>query len=760
VLLELKRQRRRKRIRIFLVIAVVLLASALLLSRSASLAPNKSLAKARELIANNAFDEAKLFLKVASQSQQMRPWARLLEGQILISNNEIKEGIKKLRSVPATSAASLDARLALLKINATSEHKAAEEARLEMPAIGQELVSLEHELETVNRKDLLAEIEFLKAKLAERQQQYQLSYTIYQQLRDAHANTALGKLARENQAQLILKHKEFFSPESPVFLLAESKALLKEENIDAAQKTLAELKSATAENSKAYLEALLVEEQVLRKLGRKEEADHNLLLVSANGELGTADIALLRIAKNSWNANEHDHALGFIEKLQERFPRSDLRFESEYIGARILEELQAYNDAKSAYLDLLGRTKKLEDRVKVLRRVAWLYFQAGQVSEAAKYFSQIHQEISDSEKASLEPTDNRTKKVIANSALRSEMFHSMYWEAISRLQKADSQEQTATSRNRAPKEIFEKLVQLQPYGYYGMMARNRLPKITMEITRKLKDIPHCFYPVDAELKSKLSAFKNAKLVDYSEYEINWAFRNVNPETSIAQQSPLLNTAAALSVKYVNPRSGFPKVRNALDFITSKENFATDTRARECANYLNQLAHPTPFMQIFKAAAEENNVPIELLLAITRTESAFDSKALSRVKAKGLMQLMTNTAKEEGLEQNQDLFNPETNINLGAKHLAKLLKEFDNSSPKAIAAYNAGRTAVRHWISRHSASENDALQEVGASKDMVVDEKDTVWLELIGYPETKDYVQKVLLALENYKHFLAASGTAS
>jgi soluble lytic murein transglycosylase-like protein len=74
----------------------------------------------------------------------------------------------------------------------------------------------------------------------------------------------------------------------------------------------------------------------------------------------------------------------------------------------------------------------------------------------------------------------------------------------------------------------------------------------------------------------------------------------------------------------------------------------------------------------------------------RVESCFDPRAVSRTGARGLMQLMPETAAQFGVA---DSFDAEQNISGGVRYLSQLLSRFKNNTRLAIAAYNAGPSAV-------------------------------------------------------------------
>ena len=84
------------------------------------------------------------------------------------------------------------------------------------------------------------------------------------------------------------------------------------------------------------------------------------------------------------------------------------------------------------------------------------------------------------------------------------------------------------------------------------------------------------------------------------------------------------------------------------------------------------------------------VPERLIWAVIRVESGFDPRAVSPKGARGLMQLMPETAAILGV---RDVFNPRENIHAGARHLRGMMDRFHYDLPMAIAAYNAGEKPV-------------------------------------------------------------------
>jgi len=110
---------------------------------------------------------------------------------------------------------------------------------------------------------------------------------------------------------------------------------------------------------------------------------------------------------------------------------------------------------------------------------------------------------------------------------------------------------------------------------------------------------------------------------------------------------------------------------------------------------SQAVPEGPFGGLIYEAAKRHSVNPRLLKAVVDAESAGHATAISRVGARGLMQLMPATAERFGVAKG-DLFLPAQNIEAGSRYLAWLLEQFPNDLPKVLAAYNAGENAVQRY----------------------------------------------------------------
>jgi soluble lytic murein transglycosylase-like protein len=105
-----------------------------------------------------------------------------------------------------------------------------------------------------------------------------------------------------------------------------------------------------------------------------------------------------------------------------------------------------------------------------------------------------------------------------------------------------------------------------------------------------------------------------------------------------------------------------------------------------------IAHAIYAREIAEAS-QRYAVPARLIWAVIRVESGFDHRAVSRKGARGLMQLMPETAAILGV---RDPFDPRQNIHGGTRHLRALLEHFRHDVRLAVAAYNAGEKPVRQF----------------------------------------------------------------
>src|SRR5947209_6052390 len=121
--------------------------------------------------------------------------------------------------------------------------------------------------------------------------------------------------------------------------------------------------------------------------------------------------------------------------------------------------------------------------------------------------------------------------------------------------------------------------------------------------------------------------------------------------------------------------------------------------------------------------------------ISRQESSFDPYAISHAGARGLMQLMTGSAREQagklgvGFDSYRLISDPSYNVMIGSAYFQRMLNIWGGNVPLAVASYNAGSGNVGKWVREYG----DPRNQVDVLK----------WIEAIPYAETRSYVQRVI-----------------
>ena len=154
----------------------------------------------------------------------------------------------------------------------------------------------------------------------------------------------------------------------------------------------------------------------------------------------------------------------------------------------------------------------------------------------------------------------------------------------------------------------------------------------------------------------------------------------------------------------------------------------------------KIIYPKEYNEYVEKYSTLYNVDENLVYAVIKAESNFNIDANSSKGAKGLMQIMEETAKDinkkidnpvNETEISSKLSESDYNINLGTKYLSVLIEKYGNIEI-ALTAYNAGIGTVDNWI------ENGTLNADGSN------------IEKIPYKETNNYVRKIIRDYKIYK----------
>jgi soluble lytic murein transglycosylase-like protein len=140
----------------------------------------------------------------------------------------------------------------------------------------------------------------------------------------------------------------------------------------------------------------------------------------------------------------------------------------------------------------------------------------------------------------------------------------------------------------------------------------------------------------------------------------------------------------------------------------------------------KLLYPRPYFSLIQEVSK-GRIDSFFVLSLVRQESAFDPRAVSRAKAKGLMQIIPATARRLASQGHRKLMNEKANTQMGVKYLLQLGDKFSGQAELVLAAYNAGPNRVEEWLKRNPDRERNPL----------------LWNDLIPFMETRDYVVSIL-----------------
>ncbi len=252
-------------------------------------------------------------------------------------------------------------------------------------------------------------------------------------------------------------------------------------------------------------------------------------------------------------------------------------------------------------------------------------------------------------------------------------------------------------------------------AYYGQLAAAKLrPKSKLIMPPDIK-------PTDDEK----TAFKH--------YELVKAIRLL-PKIGLEDYARIFFMALDRS----HPTSGWRSLTAALAHEIERPDLSIIVAKRAIRDGHGFLSKGYPQLNLPESQPES-----ALVHAVIRQESAFSPGAISRVGARGLMQLMPRTAKKvaqrERLKYSMRklLADPSYNLKIGQSYLAGLIEKFDGSYILALASYNAGPYRAGQWVEIN-----------GDPRDPSVDPID--WIEMIPFKETRNYVQRVLENLQVYR----------
>jgi soluble lytic murein transglycosylase len=277
-----------------------------------------------------------------------------------------------------------------------------------------------------------------------------------------------------------------------------------------------------------------------------------------------------------------------------------------------------------------------------------------------------------------------------------------------------------------------------PLTYFGEKAAERVrpepegigssplnPAEILSAIPPAPSLPHLDPPLTANL-----AERQARALALSDIAFDASAELEYRAIYAATHSPkFLVDAAGAAIDAGHYAAGMAAVRQAFPQLEAR-------RVPEIPNEAWRAAFPLPYESRVRSEAARNQVDPMLVAGLVRQESAFESNALSRVGAVGLMQVMPATALKVARElkvryARARLTDPGYNLQLGSRYLANLIQGF-GTPEAALAAYNAGEDRVAQWTAGQNYLEA------------------AEFVESIPFTETREYVQIVIRNAEVYR----------
>lgn len=432
-------------------------------------------------------------------------------------------------------------------------------------------------------------------------------------------------------------------------------------------------------NPEAHIAA---SQQLINFLAKAQKSDpKSRSLMVANYD------AQIYLARAQWTMGNGAAAKGIFERLQKKLKGKVSLAELYWLQGRLAEENHEV-ESVSKYMDLALKEKLSEGdlRDKILWYSAWNERRRHEYKRSIEILSEIDQKT---------PTDFTRSRAL-------------YW--LGRTYIDDKQLDEG-------KKVFERLIVQDPLGYYGLLAHRQLSlPIALSPQEPDADAPaEKLVPIDGIAAEWLNLLDEKDALTALLDIASQNYKKVSAQTDIGWVHIF---------KYYAKAGLYMKLYESLGTLTPE-------RRKTIFEHHPELLFPQPWNEDVRGASLQFGVDQELIYAIIRQESAFDIHARSGADAFGLMQLLPevaeNLAKQNKIPYStmEDLYEPKTNIYLGAAHLRDLFRRHKGQFILSVASYNASESVIQSWMKARFTGDP------------------TEFIEDIPYEETRAYVRLVM-----------------
>jgi soluble lytic murein transglycosylase len=463
-----------------------------------------------------------------------------------------------------------------------------------------------------------------------------------------------------------------------------------------------------AETARRHKEAAQFYEEAL------SVAPNDMIDLRARAALGQAKVA-------EW-LGQADRALGLYAMVGDRFPDQPAAEDALFTAGEMQLSRRSYEAAQQHFEALLLKNPVTPYRARCLWGLGWIRYRLGKYEEAQRFFGSLI-------RLDLDPELDAASR---------------YWLARS---------EAELGHLDNARSLFRDLIARHPLGFYAALAEDQLAETlaasdtgSEPAAREVKsaELPKTLVRVEEHVRLGLLPRARAAIGD-AERAIRRGPKR--PDENTLRHLARLYDRVGQNVEARRVREEYARLYPHA--LSKEEQLAAVRRA-----------HPIKYELEIKTAAEEFAISEALLFALVRTESNFMIDATSLASAYGLAQLILPTARAVAdrlrvkkptratLVQNAKL-----NLRLGAAYLRELLDKYEGSEPLALAAYNAGPSAVDAWLA-YRVRPLEGVGAVGRGVGLMPTPDELV--EEIPVSETRGYVKTVLARARSYARLLAAS----
>ena len=289
-------------------------------------------------------------------------------------------------------------------------------------------------------------------------------------------------------------------------------------------------------------------------------------------------------------------------------------------------------------------------------------------------------------------------------------------------------------RHEESKRLYEDLCKREPFSYYGVLARARLRERgtppALALPTWTGDLPSI--PASAAREPLL---KRVDDLVAAGLEVEAGLELVRGESALMSKLGRDRALAVLFDKYPQVQQW----RRAYQLAESHGDAALASAPKGDARVFWEASYPRAFAELVDRYGPAEGNPPWFLLSIIRKESGFLPTEVSYADARGLVQVLPETAAKLAAELNipfapEQLYVPEVAVRLGARYLGGLAKKFGGNVALAAGAYNGGAPATKHWCDKSGTRPLDEF------------------VELVGNDQSREYIRRVLAILSRY-HYL-------